>query len=178
MTDITQTGGTRKSGGTPEGQEIASATAAHEAQKPIGRTREGGAFGDSMFSDGSIDYVERRVNRLDERLDRIEFQLDRIAGGQVSAASRMTGTEDGKTEPEKPSPPANSTADYALASAYAGALLWANPDLRGGFTRFLPLAPALLSLADDGLNKQSGKRAILPAVVGIGSLVAFGGLLK
>ena len=147
-------------------------------------------------------YDPRAFQYFDARLNRIEGALQQLANAQAAHAAQQpvaaaqpqpapgqpqgaAGNGAGGNQPDgadaakpKPSPPANSTTDYVLASAYAAGLMWANPDLRKGALQFLPLAPAALSLVDDGLTREGGKRAIIPALVGIGSLLALGSVLK
>ena len=149
-------------------------------------------------------YDPRAFQYFDARLNRIEGALQQLANAQAAHAGQpgqpqaagqpqpapgqpqAGGNGAGGNQPAageeaakpKPSPPANSTTDYVLASAYAAGLMWANPDLRRGALQFLPLAPAVLSLVDDGINREGGKRAVIPALVGIGSVLAIGSVLK
>lgn len=147
-------------------------------------------------------YDPRAFQYFDARLNRIEGAIQQLAAAQAAHAAQppqaagqpqpapgqpqgAAGNGAGGNQPDgadpakpKPSPAANSTTDYVLASAYTAGLMWANPDMRRGALQFLPLAPAVLSLIDDGLNKEGGKRAVIPALVGIGSVLAIGSVLK
>jgi hypothetical protein len=177
MTDTTQTDPVRKAAATPAEASPSTSSAAQESERPIDTSRE---WGFSGYDTRSLQYFDARVDRLEQWVKNVDAHLQRLTGQSTFAQQQST---DGSTntEPSKPAPPAptaNKTADYVLASAYAAGLMWANPDMRRGGTQFLPLAPAVLSLMDDGLTREGGKRAIIPALVGIGSVIALGGLLK
>jgi hypothetical protein len=194
MTDITQQESARKAPAMSQADIDGPSSEIGDFETNIETSKEHG-FGP---------YDPRALRHFDARLSRIEGALQQlvtahaahaaqqpqpqlagqpqpVAGQPQKAGNGAGGNEPAAADaskPPKPSPPANSTADYVLASAYTAGLMWANPDLRRGALQFLPLAPAVLSLVDDGLNKESGKRAVIPALVGIGSVLAIGSVLK
>jgi hypothetical protein len=82
--------------------------------------------------------------------------------------SEKDSTEDTESETAA----ASSVADYSVAAAEMALILWASPELRKGLAQFAPVAPVALSLLDNGWNKQSAKRAIIPGAIGVGSVLA------
>lgn len=179
MTDTTQTDTVRKAAAAPPEGLGSASSAAQEAERPIDTSKE---WRFSGYDTRSLQYFDARVDRLEQWVRNVDAHLQHLTG-QSAFAQQQATTSSADTDPSKPPPPppppqANTTADYVLASAYAAGLMWANPDMRRGGTQFLPLAPAILSLMDDGLTRDGGKRAIIPALVGIGSVIALGGLLK
>ena len=89
--------------------------------------------------------------------------------GQVNMETDTTNPSAGTATDKRLE--ANSTSDYIVAALHTAGILWATPGLRSGWTSFLPLVPAAMSLIDDGANKQGAKRAVIPALIGVGSLV-------
>ncbi|HJU68974.1 MAG TPA: hypothetical protein VJ650_12120 [Gemmatimonadaceae bacterium] len=177
MTDTTQTDAVRKAAAISSEGSASASSSAQEAERPIDTSRE---WGFSGYDPRSIQYVDARVDRLEQWMKNVDAHLQHLTGHSAFAhqSSTSNSTNSDPSRPPPPPPTANKTADYVVASAYAAALMWANPDMRRGGTQFLPLAPALLSLMDDGLTREGGKRALIPALVGIGSVIALGGLLK
>lgn len=105
---------------------------------------------------------------------------DGSGGGSGAGSGSATSSAGGTTTPQTSATatPANSTGEYTLAALQAALYVWANPDLRKGWTQFLPLAPALLSTFDNRGSDEVLQRAALPGLVGAGSVLANGTVLR
>jgi hypothetical protein len=116
----------------------------------------------------------------------------------VHASPKITVTRDKKAdmkkEEEKPSEgtdsksdgdgttktakPANSTADYAAVATELGLILYASPELQRGVAPLAALAPGLMSVIDNGWNKESAKKAVIPGAIGAVSALVNSRLLR
>lgn len=134
----------------------------------------------SIVADLQSDFHARRVDLLGRPLPGVKLAsrgTDETRDGKSTEATKTgegSSSTNGGTTPD----PANKTSDYSAAAAEIGLILWSSPELRKGLAPLVALVPGVLSVLDNGLNKQSAKRAVIPGAIGVASALATSRFLR